>query len=106
MAAYFIAHRKDISDSEKLRAYARTVDETIERFGGEVLARCDGFEVLEGDWESGANRDDDAPERVTIIRFPDMGSLRSWYGSQEYRELKAIRQESSVSDVVAIEGKA
>lgn len=106
MAAYFIAHRKDISDSEKLRAYARTVDETIEKFGGEVLARCDGFEVLEGSWESGTKRDDSEPERVTIIRFPDMGSLKSWYGSQEYRKLKTIRQESSVSDVVAVEGKA
>jgi uncharacterized protein (DUF1330 family) len=106
MAAYLVAHRKDISDSEKLRSYARTVDETIEKFGGEVLARCDGFEVLEGEWESGTKRDDNEPGRITIIRFPDMGSLKSWYGSREYRKLKTIRQESSVSDVVAVEGKA
>jgi len=106
MAAYFMAHRKDISDSEKLRAYAQNVDETIEKFGGEVLARCDGFVVLEGSWESGTKRDDSEPERVTIIRFPDMESLKAWYESVEYRKLKALRQECSDSDAVAVEGKA
>lgn len=106
MAAYLIMHRRDITDSEQLKKYRNGVDQTLDKFGGKVLSREDGFEVLEGDWHPGAKGVDERPERVTVIRFPDMSSLKGWYNSDDYAPLKAIRQSSATSDIVAVEGGA
>lgn len=104
MSAYFIVHRREITDSARLKSYRDGVDRTIERFGGKVVVRADGFEVLEGKWEPGRNRDDGHPERITVIEFPNMAALKDWYESPEYSALKTIRQSSSRSDVAAVEG--
>ena len=55
---------------------------------------------------AGRNRcgDDSEPERVTIVAFADMDSLRRWYDSDAYADLKALRQRGAVCDVVAVEG--
>lgn len=106
MSAYFIMHRREITDPERLQAYRDGVDETIHRYGGKPVVRADCFEVLEGEWHAGRNRDDTLPERVTIVEFPDMRSLKAWYGSDEYGKLKDIRERSAVSDAVAVEGIA
>ncbi|HSR54670.1 MAG TPA: DUF1330 domain-containing protein [Alphaproteobacteria bacterium] len=104
MTAYLIVHRRDITDPEALKSYADGVDGTISQYGGRVLARNDGFEVLEGEWDPGERRNDDAPERVTVLEFPDMDRLKAWYDSRAYSPLKAIRQRASVCDVVAVTG--
>lgn len=104
MAAFLIVHRRDITDPEKLKAYANGVEPTLEPFGGEVIVRSDRFDVLEGRWEPGEKHVDAKPERVTVLKFPDMARLKSWYESDEYAELKKIRQSSSASDIVAVEG--
>ena len=104
MAAYLIVHRREITDPEQLKAYADGVQETINKFGGTVVVRADSFKVLEGEWHSGQKANDRMPERVTIIEFPDMQRLNAWYNSDEYARLKLIRQNSAVSDVVAVEG--
>lgn len=104
MAAFLIVHRRDITDPEKLKEYANGVERTLEPFGGEVIVRSDQFDVLEGRWEPGKKHVDAKPERVTVVKFPDMACLKSWYDSDAYADLKHIRQSSSVSDVVAVEG--
>jgi uncharacterized protein (DUF1330 family) len=104
MAAYLIVHRREIIDPEKLKNYRDGVGKTIERYGGRVVVRADGFESLEGSWESGRHGDDSHPQRITIVEFPSMTALRDWYESPDYSALKAIRLDSSVSDVAAVEG--
>ena len=105
MAAYLIVHRREITDPEQLKEYSNGIQATIEKFGGKVVVRSDGFEVLEGDWHPGRKGDDSHPERITLIEFPDMSSLKSWYASDDYARLKAIRQASSESDIVAVENR-
>lgn len=104
MSAYLIVHRREITDPESLKDYRKGVDSTIARYGGKVVVRADGFDVLEGDWHPGQKRDDSHPERVTVIQFPDMASLKDWYESSDYAKLKSIRQSSAKSDVVAVDG--
>lgn len=104
MTAYLIVHRREITDPEGLKKYSDGIDGTLRKFDGKVLSREDGFEVLEGNWHPGAKGVDERPERVTIIRFPDMAALKGWYESADYAPLKAIRQGSSKSDIVAVEG--
>ena len=103
MSAFFIVHRRSISDPERLKEYRHGVGETIRRFGGKVVVRADAFQVLEGGWHPGERGDDSEPERVTVIEFPDMASLRSWYDSPDYAPLKKIRQSSAQSDAIAVE---
>lgn len=102
MTAYLIAHRREIVDPETLRAYDG-VDATLAKFGGRVVVRSDGFDVLEGEWRTGRSDTDARPERVTVIEFPDKASLRRWYNSADYAALKQLRQRASRSDMVAVE---
>ena len=104
MAAYLIVHRRIITDSAELEKYADGVRETIAKYGGRALVRSDGFDVLEGEWHPGRNADDSRPERLVVIEFPDMETLKAWYQSDDYAQLKAIRQAASESDVVAVNG--
>ena len=106
MTAYLIVHRREITDPECLKEYSNGVQATIEKFGGRVVVRADSFEVLEGEWHPGRKGDDTHPERITVIEFPDMNVLKSWYRSEDYAPLKAIRQASSVSDIAAVEHKS
>jgi uncharacterized protein (DUF1330 family) len=103
MSAYLIVHRREITDSEALKSYSDGIDVVIAKFGGKIAARSDSFKVLEGQWHSGRPHDDSKPERITIIKFPNMAKLQEWYDSADYAELKAIRQRSSRSDMVAVE---
>lgn len=105
MTALLIVHRQKITDAERLKQYARGVDDTIKRYGGRTVARSDGFESLEGDWRAGREGDDSHTERVTVIEFPDMTTLKTWYDSREYTPLKHIRQEAAICDVVAVEAR-
>jgi uncharacterized protein (DUF1330 family) len=67
----------------------------IAAHGGRYLVRGGQVEPLEGD----AN-----PRRVVVLEFPSMVQLRAFYDSPEYRPLIAIRQRSSRSSLLAVEG--
>jgi len=103
MPAYLIVHRREITDSQGLKRYSDGIDKVIAKFGGKIAARSDSFRVLEGDWNPGQPRDDSKPERLTILEFPTMAKLQEWYDSDDYAELKAIRQKSSRVDMIAVE---
>ena len=57
--------------------------------------RAGVIEVIEGDWNS---------DRMTNIEFPDMNSLKAWYNSSEYENLKAMRHSVMTSNVIAVKG--
>jgi uncharacterized protein (DUF1330 family) len=59
------------------------------------LARGGPTKVLEGVLE---------PHRLVIIEFPDMASLMGWYNSPEHSRLKAIRQRSAKTNIIALDG--
>ena len=69
MTAYLIAHRRAITDPETLMAYDG-VDATLGKFGGKVVVRADGFDVLEGRWHSGSSDSDARPGRHRLSSFP------------------------------------
>lgn len=96
MAAYLIAD-VDITDDEAFEEYRREVPATEARYGGRYLGRGGATTVLEGDWE---------PHRLVIVEFPDMASLMAWYTSPEYSRLKAIRERSARTRIIAFEGVA
>ncbi len=94
MAAYVVIEAI-IKDSDKFANYAQHAPELVSRFGGEYLSARSETEGLEGDWDN---------LRLAIQRWPDMASARRFWNSQEYAELKKLREGSGDFRVVLLDG--
>jgi uncharacterized protein (DUF1330 family) len=94
MSAYLIAD-VEVHDQNVYAEYRRQVLPLIQKHRGRFIVRGGAHEVLEGDWR---------PQRLVIIEFPDMATLKSWYQSAEYAKLIALRQGASRGSIVAVEG--
>ncbi len=95
MSAYLIADVVRVKDEAKMAEYRSRVGPVVEKFGGKYLAAGGRFEIMEGDWR---------PTFPVIIRFPSLEQARAWYHSDEYRELKSLRQRASDVNIVFLEG--
>ena len=95
MPAYLIAD-EIITDLEAFEDYKRQVMPTIEAHGGRFLSRGANVELVEAgkDW---------VPGRMVIIEFPSVDAIRTWYNSDEYAPIRAIRQRSAQSTLVALD---
>lgn len=96
MAAYVIADIL-VTDPSGFAEYQQKVPATIAAHGGRYLVRGGAVEVMEGDW---------APNRCVVLEFPDMARLKQWYASPAYRPLIAIRERTTKSNLVFVEGIA
>jgi uncharacterized protein (DUF1330 family) len=94
MAAYFIVEI-DITDPAGFEDYRKRVPATIERFGGRYLVRGGPLETIEGTW---------TPKRVAVLEFPSVAQAKQWYLSEDYRELKALRQRTARGSIILVEG--
>ena len=94
MTAYVIADI-EVLDRAGYEAYRQQVPATIAAYGGRYLARGGATEVLEGSW---------SPRRCVILEFPSMAQLKAWWDSPEYQPLRAIRERTTRSHLVATEG--
>ncbi len=94
MAAYLVAEL-EITDPAIFEEYRKRVPASIAAHGGRYLARGGTLESLEGGWN---------PKRMVILEFPSLAQAKTWYNSPEYQELLKMRQRSSNSKVVMIEG--
>jgi uncharacterized protein (DUF1330 family) len=94
MPAYVIAN-VDVKDPAAFEEYRKRVPETIARYGGRYLVRGGACETLEGGW---------TPARLVVLEFPSVDAARRWYDSAEYREPKALRMKSALTDVVIVPG--
>ena len=94
MAAYVIAD-VDVFDRAGYAEYSEKVPATIAAYGGRYIARGGATEVLEGSW---------SPKRCVVLEFPSMVELRAWWESPEYRPLRALRERTATSNLIATDG--
>ena len=94
MAAYVIVTIK-VQDPVRYEAYKRMVPPSLVAYNGKFIVRGGKLETLEGGW---------SPERFVIIEFPSADQAKAWWGSTEYAEAKALRQATSVSEMILVEG--
>jgi uncharacterized protein (DUF1330 family) len=94
MTAYYIGEHR-IKNAAVFEEYLVKVMPMIERCGGRYLTKTGTHEILEGDWQ---------PNRVVIVEFPDMASIRKWYRMPEYQPLIALRQTAATDVMIALEG--
>jgi uncharacterized protein (DUF1330 family) len=94
MPAYYIGEHI-VSNFAVFDEYLSKVVPMIERFGGRYLTKAGSHEILEGDWK---------PNRVVIIEFPDIASIKNWYGASEYRPLIELRRSAATDVMIMLEG--
>jgi uncharacterized protein (DUF1330 family) len=94
MPAYVIAHI-DVTDPVKYEDYKKMSPVSIKKFGGRFIARGSKAEVLEGTWE---------PKRLVLLEFPSVEVAKQWWASEDYAPAKALRQATSIGDMVVLEG--
>jgi uncharacterized protein (DUF1330 family) len=94
MAAYIIVN-VEVTDTTRYADYTRVVGDSLVPYGGRFLVRGGRAEKLEGSLD---------PKRVVVLEFPSLERAKAWWSSEEYREPKAIRQRSSTTDMIVVDG--
>jgi uncharacterized protein (DUF1330 family) len=95
MSAYCFVDVLRVKDAAKLEEYRGRVGPVVEKFGGRYLVAGGKSEVAEGQWR---------PTFPVIVEFPSLEQAHRWYGSNDYRDLKALRLAATDSNLVFIEG--
>ena len=96
MAAYVVAHVRQITVGAPIEVYIRRIDATLAPFGGRFIVHGGRIEVLEGSWTG----------HLIVIEFPDMEAARAWYHSPAYQAIVRLRTENAKGDTVLVEGVA
>jgi uncharacterized protein (DUF1330 family) len=94
MTAYVIVDIQ-VHDPVGYEDYKKLAPAAVELYGGKYIARGGKTETLEGDW---------APSRLVILQFESSEQAKKWWDSDEYREARVMRQKTTNSQMVVIEG--
>lgn len=94
MSAYIIAYVQ-VTNPQQYEAYKTLSTHAMEVCGATVCVRSTEVEVLEGDW---------SPERVVVLKFPDMPSAKAFYNSPQYALARDARAGAAVMRMVVVEG--
>jgi uncharacterized protein (DUF1330 family) len=94
MAAYALAHLREIDPHPDVLEYLERIQATLEPFAGRFLVHGGAIETREGTW----------PGNLVVIEFPDMTAARSWYASPAYQEILPLRTRHIMSDTILADG--
>ena len=92
----YIIIRIEVEDPIQYSKYTAKAAKLLERIGAKYIARGGQMEHLEGL--------DEDNRRVVIMEFPSYQAARSYYFSEDYRALKALRNGASDAKFVLVEG--
>lgn len=94
MTAYVIVEI-EVLEPEKYAVYREMAPPLVAAYGGKYLARGGKTVLLEGEKD---------PERLVILEFESVERALAWWNSPEYAEAKRMRQLTTRSRMVVIEG--
>lgn len=94
MSVYFLADI-EIKDKKMYSEYTDKAPEIIRKYGGIYLVKGGEVETVSGDWR---------PKRVIIIKFSSQKALRECFNSAEYKEIAPLREKSTTSKAIIVEG--
>jgi uncharacterized protein (DUF1330 family) len=97
MAAAYMIIGIDIHDNVAFAPYGAGVAPILASYGAEVVVASDAFDVLEGTYTR---------KRSVILKFPSMEKARTFFGSDEYAPMIALRETCSDGDIILVEGLA
>jgi uncharacterized protein (DUF1330 family) len=85
----------DVLDPAGYEEYKNQAGATVVAYGGKYIVRGGATETLEGDWK---------PKRLVVLEFESVQRAKDWWNSQEYRELKKMRQRTAHAKMIVVEG--
>jgi uncharacterized protein (DUF1330 family) len=94
MKAYVIA-AETMKDEAVFATYRKEVPATIAAFGGKLVVRGGQLTTLEGEWPH---------PRLVIIEFPSRAAAEGWYRSPEYQKIMPLRLNSTVGNLIIVDG--
>ena len=94
MPAYIITEI-DVTDPVRYEDYKKMSLAAVQAYGGRFIVRGGAAETLEGHW---------VPKRVVVVEFPTPAIARAWWGSPEYAAAKKLRQETSNTRMIVVDG--
>lgn len=96
MPSFFLAEI-EVLDPKKYQEYVDRASEIVQNYGGVYVIRSGSITPVSGDW---------APRRLVLIRFNSKTDMQMCFGSEEYIEIKHLREQSTKSRAVIIEQNA
>ena len=96
MAVYMIVEI-EIRDPESYSQYVDRVQAVVEAHGGQYLVRGGNAISLSGGWD---------PERIIVIEFASREQVRACFASAEYLALAPLREQSTTSRAIVVNGFA
>lgn len=94
MPAYLIS-TIEITDPAGYEDYRKLVGPALAQYGGRFVVRGGPVHYLEGQWQ---------PKRVVVVEFDSVERAKAFSDAPEYAAAKAIRQRTSHSSVIVVEG--
>ncbi|MEA2062596.1 MAG: DUF1330 domain-containing protein [Gemmatimonadota bacterium] len=91
----FMIIEVEVRNIEMYSEYIEKVPGIISQYGGRYLTRGGKISPLSGNWN---------PERIVLIEFETIGKLQECFKSTEYLEIAPLREKSTVSKSVIVEG--
>ena len=91
----YIIVRVSIHNNQLFQKYPPLSTEVMKKYGGKYIIRGGKTDILEGEWPV---------DRTTVVEFESFESAKKCYESVEYSEAMKIRQNSTKSDLILIEG--
>ena len=91
----YVIGETEVLDATKLEPYRQQMVKTLDAYNGRFIVRGSTPEVTEGEASKG---------RMAIIEFDSLEKAKAWYNSPEYSALRPIRQGSTNSRVMFVEG--
>jgi uncharacterized protein (DUF1330 family) len=94
MSAYVLIEIT-INDRDMYLQYIEKAKPIVERHGGEYIIRGGEITPLFGDWN---------PERIIVIRFPSRDKVSECFGSDEYLRVAGLRENSTITRSIILDG--
>jgi len=94
MSVYMIIDIQ-VQNSALYAEYVEKVPVILNQYGGRYLVRGGAMTPLSGNWN---------PERIVVIEFETMAQLRACFSSAEYRAIAPLREQSTTSKSIVVEG--
>ena len=94
MPAYMVV-QATVTKPEQFAEYAERMPALVEKYGGKYLALGGEVEKLEGDW---------GHQALVISEWESMDAARTMWHSDDYAELKKVREGALDVSVLLTEG--
>jgi uncharacterized protein (DUF1330 family) len=94
MSVYMIVEI-EVKNSELYSQYVERVPAVVKKHGGRYLARGGQVTPLSGNWN---------PDRLILLEFENLEQLQRCFASSEYLELAPLREQSTLSKSIVVEG--